>query len=312
MKELIIMGVQYKDYYKILGVQRNASTDDIRKAYRKLAKQYHPDVSKEKDAEAKYKEINEAYEVLKDPDKRQKYDTLGMNWQAGQDFTPPPGWQGGMPGGVHVEFGGDFGDFSDFFQTLFGGAGRSNFGGNFGGFENIFSGSNFQNHHPMTRDVEANLTLSLENIIKGGTHDITLKSGGNTRTLNIRLPRGITEGSQITLKGKADGGGDIHINIHLAPHEVFKVDKYDLTCEVKVPVWDAVLGKKIVVDTLEGKVDVTMPPGFQDGQKLRRRNRGLPNRDGSNGDLYVRIRIEIPRHLNDKQKALWEELSKLG
>ena len=123
-KGLIEMSVQYKDYYEILGVSRTAPADEIRRAYRKLAKQYHPDVCKEKDAEARYKEINEAYEVLKDPDKRQKYDTLGMNWQAGQDFTPPPGWQGGgMPGGMRMEFGGDMGGFSDFFKTLFGGGG---------------------------------------------------------------------------------------------------------------------------------------------------------------------------------------------
>lgn len=285
--------MQYKDYYKILGVSRDAKPDEIRKAYRKLAKQYHPDVNKEAGAEDKYKEINEAYEVLKDPDKRQKYDTLGMNWQNGQDFTPPNGWQ-------HVDFGGNMGDFggggfSDFFQTLF---------GNPDSFRDIFSGG----RSPMKRDTEADLTLSLEDAYKGGTYTLTI----GRKTINVRLPKGITEGSQIKLPGKSDGGGDIYVNIHIAPHKIFTVEGNDLTRDVKVPVWDAVLGKDIHVDTLEGSVTVKMPPGIQDGQKLRLRGKGLPKRDGSNGDMYVRVRIEIPRHLNSKQNELWQELAKLG
>ena len=288
------MAVQYKDYYQILGVSRDAKTDDIRKAYRKLAKQYHPDVNKAPGAEEKYKEINEAYEVLKDPDKREKYDTLGMNWQSGQDFTPPPGWQ-------NADFGGNFGggNFSDFFQTLFG-------GGRFGGFQDIFSGQGY--HSPMKRDAEANLTLTLEQVMRGGEFALTL----GKRTLNVRLPKGITDGSQIKLPGKSEGGGDIYVNIHIAPHNVFTVEGSSITRDVKVPVWDAVLGKDIQVDTLEGSVTVKMPPGIQDGQKLRLRGKGLPKRDGTNGDMFVRIRIEIPRHLNSKQNELWQELAKLG
>lgn len=296
------MPVQYKDYYKILGVSRDAKPDDIRKAYRKLAKQYHPDVNKSPDAEEKYKEINEAYEVLKDPAKREKYDTLGMNWQSGQDFTPPPGWGGNSGGGTwqRMEFGGDMGGFSDFFQTIFGGAG----GAKFGGFQDIFTGG----HSPMKRDTEAELTLTLEQIIKAGEVTLSL----NNQTIKARLPKGITEGSQIKLPGKAQGGGDILLTIHVAPHKDFTIEGSDLTRDVKVPVWDAVLGKDIHVQTLEGNVTVKMPPGIQDGQKLRLRGKGLPKRDGSNGDLYVRIRIEIPRHLNTKQNELWQELAKLG
>ncbi len=286
--------MQYKDYYKILGVSRDAKSDDIRKAYRKLAKQYHPDINKEPGAEEKYKEINEAYEVLKDPDKRQKYDTLGMNWQSGQDFTPPPGWQ-------HVEFGGDMGGFSDFFQTLFGGGGM---GKNFGNFSDIFSGQ----HQPMRRDVEADLTLTLEDIMKGGTYSITI----NKKAMNVRLPKGITDGTQIKLPGKSDGGGDIYVNIHIAPHKIFEVSGNDLTRDVKVSVCDAVLGKDIHVETLNGSVTVKMPPGIQDGQKLRLRGKGIPKRDGTNGDMFVRVRVEIPRHITPKQKELWEELSKLS
>ena len=290
--------MKYKDYYAILGVTRDAKPEDIRKAYRKLSKKYHPDVNKEAGAEEKYKEINEAYEVLKDPDKRQKYDTLGMNWEQGQDFTPPPGWQ-------HVEFGGnmgDMGDFSDFFQSLFGNAGRrSNFGGGFG---DIFSGR----HAPVNRDMEVNLTLSLEDAIAGGTHTLLL---GN-RKLSVRLPKGIKEGSQIKLPGKSDMGGDIYVNIHIAEHKTFMTDGYDLIREFHVPVYDAVLGKDITVETLDGELTVKMPAGIQDGQKLRLKGKGMPKRNGTNGDMYVRIRVDIPRYVNEKQKALWEELSKLG
>lgn len=304
-KGLIEMSVQYKDYYEILGVSRTASADEIRRAYRKLAKQYHPDVCKEKDAEARYKEINEAYEVLKDPDKRQKYDTLGMNWQAGQDFTPPPGWEG-EPGGVHMEFGGDMGGFSDFFKTLFGGG---------GGFSDFFSGAQrggFR-RQPVQRDSEVDLELSLEDAVRGGTHTLVLSGrGNNRRTLNVRLPQGITEGSQIRLPGKANGGGDIYVNLHLAPHPIFEVSGFDLTREMKVAPWEAVLGGDIRVETLTGSVTMKMPPGIQDGQRLRLRGKGMPRRDGGSGDLFVRIRIEIPRHLTDKQRELWQELAKLG
>ena len=296
------MGVQYKDYYKILGVSREATADEIRKAYRKLAKQYHPDVSKEKDAEEKYKEINEAYEVLKDPDKRKKYDTLGMNWQNGQDFTPPPGWQ-------HVDFGGgDSGDFSDFFETLFGRGAK-----NFGGFQDIFSGVNFTHEgHSIKRDTEVSVTLSLEDVVKGGLHTFTLNGTKGKRNIKVNLPKGMTEGSQIRLPGKADGGGDIYVNIHIAPHKIFEVNEHDITCEINVPVWDAVLGKDLSVRTLDGEVTIKMPPGLQDGQKLRVRGKGLPKRDGTSGDLYVRIKIEIPKRLTAKQKDLWQELAKLA
>ena len=288
--------MQYKDYYKILGVSRDASNDDIKKAYRKLAKQYHPDINKEAGAEEKYKEINEAYEVLKDPDKRKKYDTLGMNWQNGQDFTPPPGWH-------RMDFGGndsDMGGFSDFFQILFG-----NTGGQFDRFKDIFSGTRQQ---PMKRDTEADLTLSLEEAVKGGTYDLRL----GKRIINVRLPIGIKEGTQIKLPGKSEGGGDIYVNIHIAPNSIFEINGYDLTREVKVPVYDAVLGKDIRVGTLTGEVTVKMPAGIQDGQKLRLRDKGMPKRGGGNGDMYVRVRIDIPRHINAQQKALWEKLSELG
>ncbi len=293
-----LMPVQYKDYYKILGVDRNATNDEIKKAYRNLAKKFHPDVSKEKDAEQKYKEINEAYEVLKDPAKRQKYDTLGMNWQAGQDFTPPPGWEH-SGGNVHMDFG-DMGSFSDFFQAVFG-----------GGFGDIFNNARSK-QHPVRRDVDVNLTMSLESILRGGTHNLEFKTQNGTRSINVRLPRGVTEGSKITLKGKSDTGGDINITVHVAKHEKFSLDNYDLTCEEKINAWDAVLGTSIKINTLDGSGTIDIPAGTQDGQKLRLRGKGMPKRDGTNGDLYVKIKIAIPKIINSQQKKLWEELAKLS
>ena len=160
----------------------------------------------------------------------------------------------------------------------------------------------------MKRDSEAELTLTLEQIIRGGEFNIKI----NNKNLKVRLPKGVTDGSQIKLPGRSETGGDLYLNIHVAPHEIFTVSGNDLTRDFKVQVWDAVLGKDISVETLEGNVTVKMPPGIQDGQKLRLRGKGLPKRDGTNGDLYVRIRIEIPRHINTKQNELWQELAKLG
>ncbi len=298
------MAVQYKDYYGILGVSRAAPQEEIRKAYRKLAKKYHPDVSKEKNADARYREINEAYEVLKDPDRRAKYDTLGANWQQGQDFTPPPGWSG--TGGAHTEFGGEWGNFSDFFRTIFGGGG---FGDIFSGAQRGYSGRSIQ------RDSEVELELSLEDAAKGGTHTLVFNSGNRSepRKINVRLPRGISEGSCIRLPGKAPGGGDIHVTIHIAPHPVFEVDGYNLTRSIRVAPSTAVLGGAVDVDTLDGSVEMKLPPGIQGGQRLRLRGRGLPRKNGEgSGDLYVRVEIAVPKHLTEKQKELWEELAKLG
>lgn len=291
-----IMPVEYKDYYAILGVSRDAKPDDIRKAYRKLAKEYHPDVNKTAGAEDKYKEINEAYEVLKDPAKREKYDRLGANWRNGQDFTPPEGWGGNFSGGTFTAGG----DFSDFFRTIFGG------GGSFGGFQDIFSGG--MHHQARNTDTEAELTLTLEQVYRGGEMAMSL----NGRTLNVRLPRGITNGSRIKLAGKGANGGDLYVNVHIAPHKDFSVEGADITRDVHVHVWDAVLGDEVSVRTLDGTVSVRMPAGIQDGQKLRLKGKGLPKRDGSNGDMYVRVRIDIPKALTPQQKKLWQDLASLG
>ncbi|MDR2175306.1 MAG: DnaJ domain-containing protein [Synergistaceae bacterium] len=296
------MAVEYKDYYEILGVGRTAPQSEIRKAYRKLAKKYHPDVSKEKNADARYREINEAYEVLKDPDKRSKYDTLGANWQQGQDFTPPPGWQGA--GGPHAEFGGEWVNFSDFFKTIFG-----------GGFGDVFTdraGGSGGTGRSIQRDSEVELELSLEDAARGGMHTLSFRAQRHAepRTIRVNLPRGITEGSRIRLPGKGPGGGDIYVTLHIAPHPVFEVNGHNLARTVKIAPWQAVLGATVSVETLDGSVDMKLPQGTQSGQKFRLRGKGLPKREGC-GDLSVRVEIAIPKLLTEKQKELWEALARL-
>jgi curved DNA-binding protein len=294
------MAVKYKDYYETLGVGRSASQDEIRKAYRRLAKQYHPDISKEKNADARYREINEAYEVLKDPDKRVKYDTLGAGWQQGQDFTPPPGW--GMGGGTRSEHGGEWDSFSDFFKTIFGDA-------------FVGTGAARPGRRPVQRDSEVEMELSLEDAARGGVRTFSLRSQGlaEPKSINVNLPRGITEGSRIRLPGKAPSGGDIYVTLHIAPHPVFTVEGHNLTRVLKIEPWQAVLGDTADVSTLDGNVDVKIPPGIQSGQKLRLRGKGLPKRErGDSGDLYVRVEVTIPRRLTEKEKELWEELASVG
>jgi len=301
------MGVAFKDYYEILGVSRSASQDEIRKAYRKLAKKHHPDVSKESGADERYKEINEAYEVLKDPEKRQKYDTLGANWQQGQEFTPPPGWGGG----VHVDFGGDSGGFSDFFRTIFGGFAG---GGRGATMEDLFRGQGRQG------DEELSLELTLEDILAGGTRTITMEQvvqgpdgypSRGRRTLNVNLPQGITDGSRIRLKGKGSRGGDLQIVISVAPHPRFALEGYDLVTSLRISPWEAALGASVPVRTLDGVVTMKLPGGSQSGKRLRLKGKGLPRRKGAQaGDLIVRLEVVVPDKLTDRERELFESLAR--
>ncbi|MDD4021281.1 MAG: DnaJ C-terminal domain-containing protein [Synergistaceae bacterium] len=300
-----MMAVSYKDYYEILGVSRTASQDEIRKAYRKKAKELHPDVNKQAGSDEKYKEINEAYEVLKDPEKRKKYDTLGAGWQQGQDFTPPPGWNGGD---VHVDFG-DMGGFSDFFQSIFGGfSGRRAsspvddmfFRGNGGSDEMV-------------------LELSLEDLLKGGTRTISYERSEpgpdgrmhrKQKTVNVNLPQGVTEGSRIRLKGQGTRGGDLFLVLKIMPHPRFSLEGYDLASTLKVAPWEAALGAAVPVETIEGRVSMKLPPGTQQGKKLRLKGKGIPRRRGAaRGDLIVKVEIVIPEKLNERERELFEALA---
>lgn len=343
------MPVQYKDYYESLGVPRNASDDEIKKAFRKLARQYHPDVAKnKKQAEERFKEINEAYEVLGDPAKRKKYDELGPNWRAGADFRPPPGWEStfreGRPfpggGGPGQEFEFHFGGtgFSDFFEQLFGAAGRRGSGGVGGrpGFEDERFGTE------RGRDIEGDILVTLEEAMHGSVRSVSVRHsapcpdcggtgrrgrqpcrtcGGSgqtvkTDTYQVKVPAGVTEGQRLRVAGRGEAGagggeaGDLYLRVRLAKHPDFGVEDHNLIYEAPVAPWEAVLGASIKVPTLEGSVNIRIPPGTHNGQKLRVRGRGLPTRGGEHGDLIVETRLEVPSHISDTERKLWEQLAR--
>lgn len=302
--------MEYKDYYKIIGLKRDASQDDIRRAYRKLARKYHPDVSKEKDAEARFKEVGEAYEVLKDPEKRAAYDRLGADFKAGQDFHPPPNWDSGF------EFsGGGFTDadkagFSDFFEELFG---RQAYGAHAGyGAQYNARG---QDHH-------AKVVVDLEDAFHGATRSISLQSPEldehgqvrlTNRTLNVKIPKGIKEGQQIRLVGQGTSGmgqgvkGDLYLEIHFKLHPFYRADGRDLHMQLPVTPWEAALGATVQAPTPGGKVDLKIPAGSNSGNKLRLKGRGIPG--DPPGDIYVTLSVMAPPATSEQDKALYKEMA---
>lgn len=311
---------KYKDYYKLLGVDRNASQEEIQKAYRKLARKYHPDVNKDSGSEQKYQEINEAYEVLKDPDKRQRYDNLGMNWEAGQDFSPPPGYQDFQGG--HVHFGGfdgqeGFGGFSDFFNMLFGDFG---FGGGRGqrGRTATFFGDEGGPSMRGGGDQEASIELTLEDAAEGGVKQIALEQPGKGRkTLEVRIPAGVTEGQKIRLAGQGAPGmdgtpGDLYLKVHLKEHPRFSLEGHNLRTTLRLAPWEAALGAEVPVKTLNGEVQMKIPAGTQGGQVFRLKGKGMPRRKGAPGDLFVAVRISLPKKLSDRERDLFEELARVS
>ncbi len=316
VRPLIGMPVQYKDYYETLGVSRSASEAEIKKAFRNLARKYHPDVARDKkSAEAKFKEINEAYEVLGDPDKRAKYDQLGADWKSGAEFRPPPGWEGFGPGGAFrgagreggFEFGGT--GFSDFFEQLFGGMGRGRtegfrFDRNFGG---AASGQ-------LGRDIEGDILVTLDEVLNGSLRAVTVRHGHRSETHQVKIPAGVGEGQRLRIAGRGEkgpaGAGDLFLRVRLARHPEFEVRGQDLIHETPVAPWDAVLGSSLRVPSLTGPVSIRIPPGTQNGQKLRVRGRGLPSREGGQGDLIVVITVELPKTVTDSERKLWEQLAR--
>jgi curved DNA-binding protein len=314
------MAVQFRDYYETLGVPKTATADEIRNAFRKLARKYHPDVAKDKKAaEEKFKQINEAYEVLSDPEKRQKYDQLGENWNQPGGFQPPPQWGGAQPGGGFYRHGGGDGGvefefngtgFSDFFEAFFGGGrGQSAFGG-FG---------QQQTRAERGSDVEADIMVPLEEALHGSKRTVSLRRAGSNKveTYQVKIPRGVREGQRIRLAGQGEAGerggksGDLFLRVRLARHPDFTVEGSDLIHEVKIAPWQAVLGTDLTVPTLEGNVRLKIPPGTQPGQRFRLRERGLPSSSGKRGDLYVEVQIAVPKKVTEKEKELWAELAKL-
>jgi curved DNA-binding protein len=296
--------MRYKDYYKVMGVARDASQEDIKRAYRKLARKFHPDVSKEKDAEEKFKELQEAHEVLKDPEKRAAYDQLGADWRPGQDFRPPPDWGTGFefsqgPGGRGGRGGAGPGEFSDFFSELFGD--RSPFGRAAGGARPG------RRYAAPGQDHVARVEIDLEDAFRGGSRDIELRAPEMTadghvvvkpRTLRVTIPAGVTEGQQIRLAGQGSPGigggppGNLMLEIGFRPHPRFRVDGRDLTMTLPVAPWEAALGETVSVPTLAGPVEMKLPVGAKAGQKLRLRARGLPG--PAPGDQYVVLEIVLP------------------
>jgi curved DNA-binding protein len=297
--------VEFKDYYKTLGVERAATEDELKRAYRKLARKYHPDVSKEPDAEARMKEVNEAYEVLRDPEKRAAYDQLGSRYAAGQDFRPPPDWDAGF------EFSRGFSDgeaaeFSDFFSSLFGGAGRGRGGPSFR--------ARGEDHH-------AKIVIDLEDAFQGATRMISLRvpqlddKGRLTvgeHSLNVQIPKGIREGQHIRLAGQGAPGmgggprGDLYLEVRFKPHALYRADGRDLYLTLPVAPWEAALGAMVRAPTPGGNVEVKIPAGSQSGRKLRLKGRGIPGEPA--GDLYMLLDVVLPPADTEAAKAIYQKM----
>ncbi len=303
--------MKYKDYYKIMGVSKNATQDEIKRAHRKLARKYHPDVSKEENAEAKFKEVGEAYEVLKDPQKRAAYDRMGGQWQHGQNFTPPPDWNSKFEFSGSQFTGGDSSGFSDFFESLFGRS--SAFGGHQAG-----RGTYFNLHN---EDRYSKISIALEDAYQGVTRSISLqvpeinKDGkviSKTRKLKVKIPKGVISGQQIRLAGQGSVSqgrqGDLYLEVAFRPHNLYQVNTRDIYLQLPVMPWEAALGATIKVPTLGGEVEVKIPRGSQNGDKLRLKGRGLPGK--KSGDQFVVLKVVIPKAGSEKQKALYKEMAK--
>lgn len=288
--------MKYKDYYAALGVPRDADAETIKKAYRKLARQHHPDVSKDAGAEARFKEVAEAYATLRDEEKRAAYDQLG-NRRSGEEFSPPPRWQHEFAAGAGAFDGMDLAD-------LLAALGRRGPGGRRGGSVPLRG-----------RDHEASVRLSLEDAHRGTTLNLDVEHEDGTRTLAVTVPAGVTEGQRLRLRGKGGAGrhgapaGDIYLHILLAPHPVFRVDGHDLYFDLVLAPWEAALGAEVEVPTLDGPVLLTVPPGTQSARKLRLRGRGLANGHGGRGDLHAIARIEVPASLTPRERELFEQLA---
>jgi curved DNA-binding protein len=313
--------MEYRDYYQMLGVGRSATADEIKKAYRRLARKFHPDVSKEPQAEQKFKEVQEAYEVLKDPEKRAAYDQLGSEWKSGQSFRPPPDWGSGFEfsGGPRAgtrrrsarqeDSFGDAAGYSDFFSSLFGAGGLD--GGS------PFSSSTRQ----AARDHHARVDIELEEAYAGTTRTLELKRPElkpdgtlelKAHTVRVTIPAGVTEGQLIRLAGQGERGsgggrpGDLYLEVRIKPHAVFQLEGRDITLTLPIAPWEAALGASVTVPTPGGPVEMHIPAGSQSGQKLRLRGRGLPGHPA--GDEYVQLRIVVPPANSPEARALYEQM----
>ena len=302
--------MEFKDYYKVLGVERDASADEIKKAFRKLARKYHPDISREGDAEARMKEINEAYAVLSDTERRAAYDQLGRGYKAGQDFRPPPGWDTGFEFRSHGFSPHEAGDFSDFFSQIFGGVGGRTHRARHG-FQ-----ARGEDHH-------AKIQLDIEDSFTGATRQITLRvprvdaQGHVTlenRTLNVKIPRGVREGQVIRLAGQGAPGvggappGDLLLELHFLPHGRLRADGRDLYLPLPIAPWEAALGAVVTVDLPDSSIKVRIPPGAQSGQQLRVRGKGIPGQPP--GDLLLDLRVVLPPADTPRARQFYETMAR--
>ncbi len=302
--------MEFKDYYKIMGVEKDASQDEIKRAYRKLARKYHPDVSKEADAEMRFKELGEAYEALKDPEKRAAYDRLGANWKAGQDFKPPPNWNTGFEYSGADPHGADNAQFSDFFESLFG-----------HGFGSAQTHRQQRSQNTRGQDHHARVEINLEDAYTGATRSISLQApeldaSGHVktrqRTLNVKIPKGVKQGQRIRLSGQGSAGmgnapaGDLYLEIVFKAHSIYRVDGHDIYIDLPITPWEAVLGATLKVPTPDGTVDLKIPAGTSNGRKLRLKARGIPGKPA--GDLYVVMQITLPPADTDAAKDLYRKM----
>jgi len=310
--------MEFKDYYKTLDVGRDATTDEIKRAYRRLARKYHPDVSSEADAEARFKEVQEAYAVLKDEEKRAAYDRLGADWKAGQDFRPPPGWEGrfefrdlgqefGGPGAGFGDAGGGIGGFSDFFESLFGGAARARGGVRPG------------HVRARGRDDRLRVRITLDEAYRGVEKTLHVqrpgaRGGARAQTLKVKIPAGVVQGQQVRLPRQGQQGlgggesGDLFLEIDLAPHRLFRVEGKDVYLTLPIAPWEAALGATVEVPTLGGQVDLRIPAGSQSGGKLRLKGRGLGGKRP--GDQYVVLQIVTPAADTDAARAIYDRMAR--
>ena len=316
------MAVQFRDYYETLGVTKASSADEVKSSFRKLARKHHPDLAKDKKtAEEKFKEINEAYEVLSDPEKRKKYDEYGANWQQGGTgyASPNGGGRAGFPnsGGAHAEgsdfhFGGT--GYSDFFEQFFGTRRGRGHGGGMGG------GMGFEEPPQRGSDVEADILVTLDEVILGATRQISFRKGNSSQvqTYTVKIPKGVREGQRIRLAGQGGGGGahgesgDLYLRVKLQQHPDFRFEGADIHHELEVWPWQAVLGGEITIPTPDGRAKLRLPAGTQNGRKFRIPSCGLPEKGGGRGDFYAVVEIAVPESITPEQKTLWEELAKLG
>jgi curved DNA-binding protein len=309
------MPAEFKDYYATLGVARDASADDIKKAFRKLARLYHPDTAKDKKtAEAKFKEINEANEVLSDPDKRRKYDTLGANWQEAGNFQPPQGASGHEQ---EFHFGGT--GFSDFFEQYFSGGSRYGFPQGFE--EEVPSGGAKKGRARRGHDIEGDILVTLEEAMHGTQRPISLQTvnrqtgAAQTHSFEVRIPPGATDGRRIRVPGQGEPGqnggaaGDLYLRVRHAAQPEFTTQEADVLHDLDIAPWEAVLGAEVIVPTLDGSIKLRIPAGSESGQSLRLRARGLPKgKTGERGDFFVKLQIVLPTKLDDAERKLWEQL----